>query len=231
MYFWSFVIIDPILASAHPDQSLYCPHEESLHSWPSKMLQGKILILRRLIRIFTGCTCPKVYFMTSRLECLHLFLIKDPVCNFSWKEGSKLLLLYKHQKCIKNGLDLIHLFAHSGTSTCAHMSGNTLATEKPQQDLDLVTVIGWCSLYYSLCIFSRRRIIAILSNIIQRKIFTWNISLFSGKNNKMFQILTSALSVHKNPNWWLTSYSGHCILGLVQLPMPSLTQSETLNTV
>ena len=42
--------------------SLPCPHEEPTHPWLSKMHPVKILILRSLIWIFAGRTCPTNFF-------------------------------------------------------------------------------------------------------------------------------------------------------------------------
>ena len=50
------------------DQSFCCPHEETSHSWLSKMYRLKILI-----RIFAGCTCAKVRFlMKLKMNMSHL---------------------------------------------------------------------------------------------------------------------------------------------------------------
>ena len=57
-------------ASAQSDQSLRCPHEETLYPWLSKLRPLKILIrLCRLIWIFVGRTYSKVRFLTLRLIC------------------------------------------------------------------------------------------------------------------------------------------------------------------
>ena len=57
-------------ASAHSDQSLRCPHKETLHPWlfnaPSED-SDQTARMRRLIWIFAGRTCSKGRFLTSPL--------------------------------------------------------------------------------------------------------------------------------------------------------------------
>ena len=67
LYSWATTWENLLACAPNPRSlfSLHCPHEETLHSWLSKMCPVKILIrwMHKLIWIFTGCTCQKVSFL------------------------------------------------------------------------------------------------------------------------------------------------------------------------
>ena len=66
-------------ASTQSDQSLCCPHEETLHPWLSKIRPVKILVIHRLIWIFAARIWSKVGFLTLRLKyCALLSLLINP---------------------------------------------------------------------------------------------------------------------------------------------------------
>ena len=65
--------LNSVCASAQSHHNLRCPHEETIalviQNAPSED-SDQTARMRRLIRIFTGRTCPKVRFLTLRLICI-----------------------------------------------------------------------------------------------------------------------------------------------------------------
>ena len=72
-------------ASAQSDQSLHCPHQETLHPWLSKMRPVKILIsLRIWIWFFAGRIISKVRYLTMRF-----IYVRCKVCESKQKKRVK----------------------------------------------------------------------------------------------------------------------------------------------
>ena len=87
-------------ASAHSNQSLRFPHEETLHPWISKNAPSvdsdQPAHLRRLICIYAGRTCSKIRFLTFRLICARLLQLLIDWVFLMWDQFLEVMLDHKN---------------------------------------------------------------------------------------------------------------------------------------